>query len=278
MYKTYWQLEQRPFENSCRDKFYYPAEPHQGAMHKLRYAVENHFGAVVLAGAAGSGKTLLVQNLHRHLPKRFDPFVHMVFPLLPVDQLLTFLADELGAKRGWWRSGASGHTMAHSIRRIQKMLVDNVRRGRHAVVALDEAHLVQDTAALEAIRLLLNFEVDSQTAMTLIFIGQPEMLTRLDQMRGLEERIGLKCMLKPLTVEETICYVNHRLKAAGAKQTIFDSDALEMMHRLTGGIPRRINRLCDLALLVGYAEEQPKSTAQQLEAVSEELVTLRPES
>lgn len=278
MYKTYWQLEQRPFENSCQDKFYYPTEPHQGAMHKLRYAVENHFGAAVLAGAAGSGKTLLIQNLRRHLPKQFDPFVHLVFPLLPVDQLLTFLADELGAKRSSWRSGASGNTMVHSIRRIQRMLEDNVRRGRHAVVALDEAHLVQDSAALEAIRLLLNFEVDSQTAMTLIFVGQPEMLTRLDQMRGLEERIGLKCMLKPLTVEETICYVNHRLKAAGAKQTIFDSDALEMMHRLTGGIPGRINRLCDLALLVGYAEEQPKSTAQQLEAVSEELVTIRPES
>ncbi len=97
MYEAYWQLERRPFENSFDDACYYPGESHQGAVLKLRYAVENRQGAALLCGPSGSGKSLLVEHLRRHLPQNFRPFVHLVFPQMPAESLLLYLADELGA-------------------------------------------------------------------------------------------------------------------------------------------------------------------------------------
>ncbi len=99
----------------------------------------------------------------------------------------------------------------------------------------------------------------------------------VDRMPGLEERLAIKCLLRPLTLEETVSYVAHRLNAAGAKQPIFEPRALETLHALTHGLPRRINRLADLALLIGYAEGRPAITAEQLEGVAQELVAVAPE-
>ena len=93
MYEPYWQLETKPFENTSDARFYYPSESHQGALLKLRYALQNQRAAALLCGPAGLGKTLLVRTLARQLPETFRPFVHLVFPQLPPDQLLAYLAD-----------------------------------------------------------------------------------------------------------------------------------------------------------------------------------------
>src|SRR6267378_3511350 len=99
MYKAYWQLHARPFENCADPRFYYPSEVHQGALLKLRYAVENVRGAALLAGESGSGKTLLINSLRKQLSERFRPFVHLVFPQMTPRELLAFLAHELGTAR-----------------------------------------------------------------------------------------------------------------------------------------------------------------------------------
>jgi general secretion pathway protein A len=96
-------------------------------------------------------------------------------------------------------------------------------------------------------------------------------------MPQLEERLGVKSLLRPFSETETADYVSHRLHVAGSNRKIFETDALPAVHRLTHGIARRINRLCDLALLIGYAEERRSITASQLEAVSDELVSVAPE-
>ena len=93
----------------------------------------------------------------------------------------------------------------------------------------------------------------------------------------MEARLNVKCLLRPFNLEETVSYVNHRLISAGATQEIFTSEALATLHQLSGGIPRKINRLCDLALLIGFAEEQLRINAPQIEAVCNELVTVAPE-
>ena len=271
MYESHWQLDRRPFENGLEPGFYYPGETHQGALLKLRYVLENQRGAAVLAGPSGCGKTLLVQMLKQQLPARFSPFVHLVFPQMTTGELLAYIAGELGT------TIAPPYSVDESVRQIQQALVQLAAQGRHAVIAVDEAHLLDDTHTLEALRLLLNFETGTQPGLTLLLIGQPALLPILDRMPGLEERMGVKCLLRPLTLEETISYVTHRLQAAGAKRTIFEPDALETLYHLTGGLPRRINRLCDLALLIGYAEERQMIPASQLEAVHEELVSVAPE-
>src|SRR5262245_52737960 len=97
MYTAYWEFERRPFENVSEGLGYYPAESHQGALLKLRYVLENRRGAACLSGPSGSGKTLLVQQLRGRLSKQFRPFVHLVFPQMPVEHLLAYLTDEVTA-------------------------------------------------------------------------------------------------------------------------------------------------------------------------------------
>lgn len=273
MYKAYWQLHSRPFENGTDPRFYYPSEVHQGALLKLRYAVENARGAALLTGAAGSGKTLLVHSLKKQLDATFSPLVHLVFPQMPVSELLAYLAAEIGALP----NPAAVATIDESVRRLQQFLIENARRGCHAVIAIDEAQLLLDSGALETLRLLMNFEAASKPALTLLLVGQPQLLPALERMPSLEARLGVKCLLRPLNLEETVSYVNHRMTAAGAAREIFTSEALSALHQLAGGNPRRINRLCDLALLIGYAEEQVRINAPHIEAVSNELVTIAPE-
>ncbi len=273
MYESYWQLEQKPFENRSDPRFYYPCESHQAAILKLRYAIENQRGAALLAGPSGCGKTLVVTMLRAMLGQRFTPFVHLVFPQMDADQLLAYLAAEL--------TGASldgpAPTVQQSIQRIEHFVMANTERGSHAVVAIDEAHLLTDARSLEALRLLLNFELAGRPSLTLLLVGQPGVLPLLDRTPQLEERLGVKCLLRPLTVSETAEYVVHRLRTAGASKTIFEPEALATLHRLTHGIARRINRLCDLALLIGYAEQRTTITAEQIESVSQELVAVAPE-
>jgi type II secretory pathway predicted ATPase ExeA len=273
MYTNYWQLHTRPFENCTDARFYYPSEAHQGALLKLRYAVENQRGAALLTGIAGSGKTLLVNSLKRQLDSRFSPLVHLVFPRMSVSELLAYLAGEMGALP----SGATNVSVDECVRRLQHFLGDNARRGSSAVVVVDEAQLLIDSGALESLRLLLNFETGNQPALTLLLVGQPTLLPALERMPALEARLSVKCLLRPFNLEETVSYVTHRMAAAGATREIFTSDALSTLHQLTAGNPRRINRLCDLALLIGFAEEQMRVNSHQIEAVCNELVTITPE-
>ncbi len=273
MYLSYWQLKTRPFENCCDPAFYYPGESQQAALLKLRYAIENRRGGAILAGPPGSGKTLLVGLLRTMLPERLSPVVHLVFPQMTTEELLAWLSDEVCGTA----AGAPAGPVHQSIRHIERFLAENAARGRHAVVVIDEAHLIDDARTLEALRLLLNFESNGQPGLTLLLAGQVKLLPMLDRMPQLEERLGVKCLLRPFGEIETAAYVEHRLRLAGASRPLFDPEALTTLHRLTHGIARRINRLCDLALLIGFAEERQSITAAQLEAVSDELVAVVPE-
>lgn len=267
MYQNYWQLLHKPFESSVDPQYYYPSEGHQVALLKLRYAIENRQGAALLVGGGGTGKSLLLELLRKHLPENCGPLVRLVFPQMPAVDLLTYLADELGAPA----PQNARHTIEECVRRLQRFLADNADGGRHAVVAIDEAHLVDDRRSLEALRLLLNFETECRPQLTFLLVGQPSLITTVERVPQLADRLAARCLLKPLSQEETLSYVSHRLSAAGASRPIFDTPALEAMHELSHGNPRRINRLADLALLVGFADELPAITRSQVEAVSEEL-------
>jgi type II secretory pathway predicted ATPase ExeA len=270
MYETYWQLDRKPFENYDDPRFYYPGEGHQGALLKLRYVIESRRGGAILSGPPGTGKTLVARMLADQLAETCKPLAHLVFPQMPAAELLAYLADELGASR------ASARGIDQTVSRIQSFLGENDARGQHAVVVIDEAHLLEQPETLEALRLLLNFEVRGRPALTLLLVGQPRLLPMIDRMPGLEERLALKCLLRPFTLEETISYIAHRLQAAGATRAIFEPESVEALFGLTHGLARRINRLCDLALLIGFAEERETITAAQIESVSEELVAIAP--
>jgi type II secretory pathway predicted ATPase ExeA len=270
MYLDYWQLATKPFEPGTDRAAFYPCEAHEAARLKLRYAVENRRGAVVLAGPAGVGKTMLVQLFRGELAESFQPQVHVVFPQMSSRDLLVYLAEQLGAPP----AEPPRHTIEESVRRLEFLLQQNAQRGRHAVVVIDEAHLLEDCGALETLRLLLNFEVAGQPTLTLLLVGQMSLVSAVGRLPSLEERVAVKTLVRSFTFEETAAYVRHRLQSAGAAREIFTPDALEALHYLGRGTARQINRLGDLALLVGFADKLPRLTAQQIEAVCEELVTI----
>jgi general secretion pathway protein A len=270
MYLDYWQLATRPFEPIADRDSLFPCEAHEGALMKLRYAVENRRAATLLAGSAGVGKTMLVQFLRAELPDSFAPQVHLVFPQMSSRDLLVYLAEQLGAPP----ADSPRHTVEESVRRLEFLLTNNAQQGRHAVIVIDEAHLLEDCGALETLRLLLNFEVEVQPTFTLLLVGQMGLVSAVGRLPSLEERIAVKALLRAFTEEESAGYVRHRLEAAGATREIFTHDALEALHYLAHGSARQINRLADLALLVGYADRSPQLSAHQVEAVNEELVAL----
>lgn len=267
MYESYWQLESKPFEHHAEPKFYFPSESHQAALLKLRYAIENRRGAALLASTSGMGKTLIAQTLAQQLGETFRPWAHLVFPQMPPDQFLAYLAAELTGQ-----PVAETPTIEQSVRRLRQFLGENRRAERHAVVVIDEAHFLAESEVLETIRLLLNFQHEGQPAWTLVLVGQSSLLPALERFPELNDRLDVKCLLPRFTLEDTISYVSHRLQVAGARRPIFEPAALETIYQLSNGIPRRINRLADLALLVGFAEEYRVVRAAHVESVAEELV------
>jgi general secretion pathway protein A len=266
MYESHWGLAAKPFEDSADSRFYYPSEGHQGALLKLRYAVENRRGGALVVGAPGLGKTLLVRALSRQLPETIQPVIRLVFPQLSPAQFIRYLAHELG---GHCPDDAATD---RDLQRIRMALRENWQRGKHLLFVVEEAHLLKDSETLETIRLLMNLEHDATPAMTVLLVGQPSLLPVLRHLPELEERLDAKCLLQKFNIEESVSYIQHRLTVAGAMRQVFDDSALESMHHLSQGTPRRINRLGDLALLLGYAEELSLISARHIEALAEEML------
>lgn len=270
MYLDYWQLDAKPFESGWDSKWRYSIPAQQAALHKLRYAIENGRAAGLIAGAAGCGKTLLVETLRNQLAERFRPMVRVVFPQMTERDLLAYLAEQFGAPP----AEQPRYTIEESLRRLEFVLGENARRQRHAIVVVDEAHLLEDSGLMEPLRLLLNLQHEGRPAFTLLLVGLPTLVPMVARHGSLDERMDLKVLLPPLSVEETAGYIEHRLSAAGATREIFTPDALAAVHQLTGGTPRRINRLCDLALLVGFANQRHEIDADELSAIHGELVSV----
>lgn len=264
MYTAYWNLNTRPFDNEGDRRFYYASRSHQVALLKLRYALDHSLGAAVLSGGPGMGKSLLIESLMAGLPESIRPRVHIKFPQMPPPQLLALIAEELGGK------SMEGATVDRSIQTIQRTLEHGMDEGCHALLVIDEAHLLDDDRSLETLRLLTNFE----PAWTVFLVAHDLLLPTLERTPGLAERIGMHCLLRPFSLDDSLGYVQHRLAVAGAADVhrVFEPAALEALHRASGGIPRRINRLGDLALLVGFAERQRPVAAVQVAAVSDELL------
>ncbi|MGC4006835.1 MAG: AAA family ATPase [Pirellulales bacterium] len=171
MYRHYWQLAETPFAESLDPRYYYPAEPHQGALLQLRYALEQNRGAAALTGPSGSGKTLLLLMLRRLLDERFRPFCHLTFPKLPGDDFLAYVAEELSGVRFKHTPGPR-----ESLRMIEDALVAAVREGRRPVLVIDESHLLEDRHTWERLRMLLGLLPGEANPLSLLFVGHTTLL------------------------------------------------------------------------------------------------------
>jgi general secretion pathway protein A len=265
MYERFWGFKQKPFDDAFQSEFFYPSVTHQGALLKLRYCVEQRLPAGLLVGPGGVGKTCLVRRLVEQLGDNISPCKHLVYPQVPATDLLYLITGEL------IQTNVESVSMSVCLQRLRDFLAENTASGRHALLVVDEAHLLRDPPSLEMLRLLLNFQSDGHHDLTLVLAGQPHLLILAARTSGFCDRISVKCLVSPLNAEESASYIRHRLSIAGARNDLFTPAAIVAACRLSEGVPRRIDRLCDLALLVGFAEERPEIDEAQIEGVHAEM-------
>lgn len=270
MYENYWGLREKPFRDDASGTFFFPAETHQTATLKLRYAIDNRHPAVLLLGPSGMGKSLLVSRLRRSLPETFRPVIRLAYPLISPAELPLYLASEAG----WVSLDGGSPSNPALLQALERGLREVSRRGERAVVILEEAHLWTSGRFWETLRTLMNLPPDEAPVWSFVISAQPEILPILRGLPHVEERFTLRCRLKPFSPDETRQYIRHRLTAAGSTREVFTQDAATLIHDLSGGIPRRINRLCDLALFVGFAEKLDTIRPEHVEAVQEELTAV----
>lgn len=253
MYEEYWKLRSRPFRNTVDPAFFYRSAQHEEALMKLTYAVTENMGSAMLTGAYGCGKTLLAAVLFRELGGQHRAVICNAQPEMTPLDLLRAMARTLG---GAPLPAARSEMMADALMEIvEKALKENARDGKKTVVGFDEAHLINNLAVLETTRLLMNFHSADGFLLTLILIGHPELAERVAGVKQLAQRIPVTCSLKPFDRPDTLKYVRSRLRVSGGSDQLFGEDALDLIHRQSGGIPRRINTLCEVSLMAGFAKK-----------------------
>ncbi len=256
MYTGFFGLHEKPFAITPDPRYLFLSERHAEALAHLLYGINEAGGFIQLTGEVGTGKTTVVRSLLGQIPK--DAHVALILNprVTPAEFLLT-ICEELGL------------AVLYSERSSVKELVDTLNRhlleahanGQRVVVIVDEAQNLSPDV-LEQVRLLTNLETPTQKLLQIILIGQPELRDVLQrvELRQLAQRITGRYHLAPLSRPETAGYVRHRLGIAGATAEVFTPGALQEVHRLSRGIPRVINVLCDRALLGAYAQEEHRVT------------------
>lgn len=265
MYQQYWKLQEKPFENTPDPHFLYYSQKHEEALSRLLYAIREQKGAAVLTGEYGSGKTLLSRVLLEELSGDQYQSALIFNPKLPPLQLLKEIIYQLGS------DVASLDNKTDLLHALNEILYRNKNDNKNTVIVIDEAQAIEEEGGFEELRLLLNFQLNDDFLLTLILLGQPELKEQIDNLAQLKQRLAIRYHLKALTEVETKKYIKHRLTVAGAKQEIFSGSASKEIYRFSGGIPRRINNICDMALLLGFEEEVKKIAKKTIKDVAEDL-------
>lgn len=252
MYTSFFGLGEKPFAITPDPRYLFMSERHAEALAHLLYGINEAGGFIQLTGEVGTGKTTVVRSLLERMPGHADVAVILNPQLTPVEFVLT-ICEELGI----FMRDEDASSIKDLVDILNKRLLEAHAKGRRVVVIVDEAqNLTPET--LEQVRLLTNLETASQKLLQIILIGQPELrevLARVE-LRQLAQRITGRYHLDPLSRAETAAYVNHRLKVAGsATGDVFSAAALREVHRLSNGIPRIINVVCDRALLGAFTQE-----------------------
>lgn len=249
MYASYFGLNDNPFAITPDPRFLFLSARHTEALAHLLYGVTESGGFIQLTGEVGTGKTTLVRTLLEKLPDNVDPAL-VINPRVTVLEFLRSICRELDIP---WKPA---HTPQDLIDALNARLLEAHAQGRRVVLIIDEAQGLT-AEVLEQVRLLTNLETREQKLLQIILVGQPELREMLarNELRQLAQRITGRYHLTPLSSSESRAYVNHRLTVSGAMAPIFTSSALRTLQRMTRGIPRLINIICDRALLGAYTHE-----------------------
>ncbi len=251
MYTAYFGLSELPFSIAPNPDYLFMSERHREALAHLTYGLGETGGFVLLTGEVGTGKTTISRCLMAQLPENTQT-AFILNPTLSSQELLATLCDEL--KIRYRKTGATLKTLTD---KIQEKLLKNHQSNINTLLIIDEAQHLQ-AEVLEQLRLLTNLETNTKKLLQVILIGQPELQQLLQRrdLRQLSQRITARYHLLPLSKADVAQYIKHRLSVADCYRNLFDQGAITMIHKLSQGIPRLINLLCDRSLWIAYGDNK----------------------
>jgi len=267
MYNAFFGFRESPFNLSPDPAFLYRSPQHEEALANLIYGVHGRKGFIVLTGEVGTGKTTLLECLRDELDAQGIEFAYLFNSRINTQQFFEMIAYDLGLR-------CDRKSKTEVLFALNQMLIEEANAGRTTVLIVDEAHNLE-WEVLEEIRLLTNLETPKLgKLLQIILSGQPELDRKLEapELRQLKQRIVLRCTLHPLTLRETIEYIQTRLARAGmTEQTVFPPEVLDEIHVRSQGIPRLINALCDNLLLTAFALEAKTTSLDMLDEVCRDM-------
>ena len=267
MYQSYFGLAEEPFSIAPDPRYLYMSRRHQEALAHLLYGVNGGGGFVLLTGEVGAGKTTVCRCLLEQIPESCD-VAYIFNPRQTVAELLSTLCAEFGI------TFPDGNTSVKVyVDCINAYLLDAHARGRHTVLIIDEAQNLS-ADVLEQMRLLTNLETNQRKLLQIILLGQSELAVMLarPELRQLAQRIIARYHLGPLARQEVAAYVRHRLEVSGTQRQLFPDALMGLLYRLSAGIPRVINVICDRALLGAFVQGKERVDRATLKQAAREVL------
>lgn len=266
MYESFYGLTSKPFQLNPDPSFYFGSKQHRRATAYLEYGLHQNEGFIVVTGEIGAGKTTIVRGLLGKLDSSKVVAAQLVSTQLDAEDTLRMVAAAFGVNTR--TLGKSEVLLA-----LEAFLVDVTRQGKRCLLIVDEAQNLT-AHAVEELRMLSNFQFETQALLQSFLIGQPEFrgIMQSPHMQQLRQRVIAACHIGPMDQDETRAYIEHRLKCAGfSGEPLFDAEAYEAVFKASGGVPRRINSLCDRILLSGFLGGKSAFKLDDVEEVAREL-------
>ena len=266
MYEAFYGLTSKPFQLNPDPAFYFGSKQHSRAKAYLEYGIARNEGFIVVTGEIGAGKTTLLRTLIESLHGTNVTIGHLVTTQLGAEDTLRMVGAAFGFK-------VKDVPKSELLITLEAFLISQTSQGKRCLLIVDEAQNLTPNA-VEELRMLSNFQFGNQALLQSFLVGQPEFreILQRPEMEQFRQRVAASCHIGPLERDETQRYIEHRLKKAGSTgKPIFDAAAYDAIHKASGGIPRRINSVCDRLLLLGFLANKTTLTADDVAEVVKEF-------
>ncbi len=265
MYEKFFNLKTKPFELLPDPAFLYMSKTHKKAIHYLSYGIRERAGFILLTGEVGSGKTTLIGDLINGIDKSVT-LAKIFNTKVNSEQLIAMINDDFGLS-------VKEKDKVLLLKELNDFVIEQHARGRNPVLIIDEAQNLKPDL-LEEIRMLSNLETSKAKLLQIVLVGQPELreVLSVPGLRQLRQRISISCSISPLTKEETLEYILHRLQVAGNRDAVaFEDGCIDIIYAYCKGIPRLTNILCDFILLTAFNEETKKVDSDMVHDIARDL-------